>query len=184
MKIFTDFIAEARKERRFVTKAEAQAKFDKLPPEEQEIRVLRNAGQKHGGWGTKMKDSLKKQRVERKGRSGDQTDPNVKKKDYNKAVKDITDKGLEAHHNVPLDRGAALFKGKTPEERQKIRDKHAEYDIHFGNDPKNLSGLSQKDHLGPGGVHRQLDAMDRSIKKAGKEKEGIFNRIKKQIGRG
>ena len=65
MKIFTDFIAEARKERRFVTKAEAQAKFDKLPPEEQEIRVLRNAGQKHGGWGTKMKYSLKKQQKKR-----------------------------------------------------------------------------------------------------------------------
>lgn len=63
MKTFREFIAEVR---RFVTKAEAQAKFDKLPPEEQEKRTLRNSGKDYGGWGTKMKDSLKKQQKERK----------------------------------------------------------------------------------------------------------------------
>jgi hypothetical protein len=63
MKTFREFITEVR---RFVTKAEAQAKFDKLPPEEQEKRTLRNSGKDYGGWGTKMKDSLKKQQKERK----------------------------------------------------------------------------------------------------------------------
>ncbi len=63
MKTFIQFISEAR---RFVSKAEAQAKFDKLPPEEQEKRVLRNSGKNYGGWGTKMKDSLKKQQKERR----------------------------------------------------------------------------------------------------------------------
>ena len=63
MKTFREFIAEVR---RFVTKAEAQAKFDKLPPEEQEKRTLRNSGKDYGGWGTKMKDSLKKQQKERR----------------------------------------------------------------------------------------------------------------------
>ena len=63
MKTFREFIAEVR---RFVTKAEAQAKFDKLPPEEQEKRVLRNSGKNYGGRGTKMNDSLKKQQKERK----------------------------------------------------------------------------------------------------------------------
>ena len=178
MKTYRQLIFEA-KEKRFVTKAEAQAKFDKLPPEEQEKRVLRNAGQRHGGWGFKMKDSLKRQRVERKGRSDDQTDPSVKKSDYSTAVTDITSQGKEAHHNVPLDRAAELFKGKTTAEKQKIRDKFAKFGVYFGNDPRNLSGLSAKDHRGEGGVHRQLDAMDRSINpRRKKESERIFDKIR------
>ena len=63
MKTFREFITEVR---RFVTKAEAQAKFDKLPPEEQEKRVLRNSGKNYGGWGTKLKDSLKNQQKKRR----------------------------------------------------------------------------------------------------------------------
>tara|TARA_B100000287_G_scaffold376162_1_gene377121 strand:+ start:35 stop:613 length:579 start_codon:yes stop_codon:yes gene_type:complete len=164
-----------------------KARLDAMSDEDREARIIGTLGKDSKGiqrYGFKRASSRKNQQVVRKGRSDVQTDPSVKKKDYNKAVKDITDEGDEAHHNVPLDRAASLFKGKSPEERQKIRDKHAKFGIHFGNDPKNLSGLSAKDHRGEGGAHRQLDAMDRSIKKAGKEKEGIFNRIKKQIGRG
>ena len=178
MKTYLQLIFES-KVRKFVTKAEAQAKLDKLPPEEREKRVLRNAGQRHGGWGMKMKDSLKRQRVERKGRSDVQTDPSVKKKDYSKAVSDITSQGKEAHHNVPLDRASELFKGKTTAERQKIRDKFAEYGVYFGNDPRNLSGLSAKDHRGEGGAHRQLDAMDKSINpRRKKESDRIFDKIR------
>ena len=178
MKTYLQLIFESRV-RKFVTKAEAQAKLDKLPPEEQEKRVLRNAGQRHGGLGYKMKDSLKRQRVERKGRSDVQTDPNVKKTDYSKAVSDITSQGKEAHHNVPLDRASELFKGKTTAERQKIRDKFAEYGVYFGNDPRNLSGLSAKDHRGEGGAHRQLDAMDKSINpRRKKESDRIFDKIR------
>ena len=92
MKTYLQLIFESRV-RKFVTKAEAQAKFDKLPPEEQEKRALRNSGKDYGGWGYKMKDSLKRQRVERKGRSDVHTDPNVMKTDYSKAVSDITSQG-------------------------------------------------------------------------------------------
>jgi len=66
-KTFKEFVEEAYliEGRRFVTKDEAQAKFDKLPPEEREKRDLRNSGANQGGWGTKLKDSLKKQRKRR-----------------------------------------------------------------------------------------------------------------------
>ena len=186
MKTFIQFIAEvnypekgsdAEKERWNKVNTRLSAMSD----EDREARMIGTLGKDKDGvqrYGLKKKASRKNQQVVRKGRGDDQTDPDVKKKDYNKAVKDITDKGLEAHHNVPLDRGAALFKGKSPEERKKIRDKHAEFGTHFGNDPKNLSGLSAKDHRGEGGAHRQLDAMDKSIKKAGKQSDSIFGKIK------
>ena len=66
-KTFKEFVEEAYliEARRFVTRDEAQAKFDKLSPEEREKRDLRNSGANHGGWGTKLKDSLKKQRKRR-----------------------------------------------------------------------------------------------------------------------
>ena len=63
MKTFREFITEVR---RFVSKDEAQAKLDKLPPEEKEKRVLRNSGKNYGGWGTKLKDSLKNQQKKRR----------------------------------------------------------------------------------------------------------------------
>tara|TARA_Y100001963_G_scaffold87325_1_gene120735 strand:- start:41 stop:676 length:636 start_codon:yes stop_codon:yes gene_type:complete len=190
MKTFIQFIAEvnypekgsdAEKERWNKVNTRLSAMSD----EDREARMIGTLGKDKDGvqrYGLKKKASRKNQQVVRKGRGDDQTDPDVKKKDYNKAVKDITDKGLEAHHNVPLDRGAALFKGKSPEERKKIRDKHAEYGTYFGNDPKNLSGLSAKDHRGEGGAHRQLDAMDRGIKRAGRNPARVFNKIK-EIGR-
>ena len=157
------------------------ARLSAMSDEDREARMIGTLGKDKDGiqrYGLKKKASRKNQQVVRKGRGDDQTDPSVKKRDYNRAVKDITDKGLEAHHNVPLDRGASLFKGKSPEERQRIRNKYAKYGTHFGNDPRNLSALSAKDHRGEGGAHRQLDAMDRSIKKAGKESEGVFGKIK------
>tara|TARA_B100000131_G_scaffold148738_1_gene144471 strand:+ start:214 stop:864 length:651 start_codon:yes stop_codon:yes gene_type:complete len=186
MKKFIQFITEvnypekgsdAEKERWNKVNARLSAMSD----EDREARMIGTLGKDKDGiqrYGLKKKASRKNQQVVRKGRGDVQTDPSVKKRDYNRAVKDITDKGLEAHHNVPLDRGASLFKGKSPEERQRIRNKYAKYGTHFGNDPRNLSALSAKDHRGEGGAHRQLDAMDRSIKKAGKESEGVFGKIK------
>jgi hypothetical protein len=67
MKTFKKFVEEAYliEGRRFVPKHEAQVKFDKMSPEEREKRSLRNSGANHGGWGTKLKDSLEKQRKRR-----------------------------------------------------------------------------------------------------------------------
>jgi hypothetical protein len=67
MKTFKEFVEEAYliEGRRFVPKHEAQLKFDNMPPEERGKRSLRNAGAKYGGWGTKLKDSLGKQRKRR-----------------------------------------------------------------------------------------------------------------------
>ena len=189
MKTFIQFIAEvnypekgsdAEKERW----NKVNSRLSSMSDEDREARMIGTLGKDKDGiqrYGLKKRASRKNQQVVRKGRGDDQTDPNVKKKDYNKAVKDITDKGLEAHHNVPLNRARQLFKGKTPKQQQAIRDKHAEFGTHFGNDPKNLSGLSAKDHRGDGGAHRQLDAMDKSIKKAGKESEGVFGKIKSVV---
>ena len=160
------------------------ARHQAMSDEDREGRIIGSLGRDKDGhqrYGFKSTEARKRQQVTRKDSSSNQTDPNVKKKDYNKAVKDITDKGLEAHHNVPLNRARQLFKGKTPKQQQAIRDKHAEFGTHFGNDPKNLSGLSAKDHRGEGGAHRQLDAMDKSIKKAGKESEGVFDKIKSVV---
>ena len=66
-KTFKEFVEEAYliEGRRFVPKHEAQVKFDKMSPEEREKRSLRNSGANHGGWGTKLKDSLEKQRKRR-----------------------------------------------------------------------------------------------------------------------
>ena len=66
-KTFKKFVEEAYliEGRRFVPKHEAQVKFDKMSPEEREKRSLRNSGANHGGWGTKLKDSLEKQRKRR-----------------------------------------------------------------------------------------------------------------------
>ena len=186
MKTFIQFIAEVNypekgssieQERWNKVNARHQAMSD----EDRKARIIGSLGRDKDGhqrYGFKSTEARKRQQVTRKDSTKNQTDPKVKKKDYNTAVKDITDKGLEAHHNVPLNRAAALFKGKSPEERQKIRDKHAEFGTHFGNDPKNLSALSADEHRGKGGAHRQLDAMDRSIKKAGKKSDSIFGKIK------
>ena len=155
-------------------------KLDSMSDKDRESRIIGTAGKDKYGqrYSLKLKASRKKQQVVRKDRADYQTDPSVKKGDYRSAVKDITSKGDEAHHNVPLDRGASLFKGKTKRERQKLRDKYAKLGIYFGNDPRNLSSLSAKDHRGEGGAHRQLDAMDKSIKKAGKKSDSIFTKIK------
>ena len=160
------------------------ARHQAMSDEDREGRIIGSLGRDKDGhqrYGFKSTEARKRQQVTRKDNADVQTDPSVKKSDYNKTVKGITSKGLQHHHNVPITRAAALFKGKSPEERQKIRDKHAEFGTHFGNDPRNVTGLSQKDHLGPGGVHRQLDAMDKSIKKAGKESEGVFDKIKSVV---
>tara|TARA_B100001079_G_C16175369_1_gene410394 strand:- start:40 stop:708 length:669 start_codon:yes stop_codon:yes gene_type:complete len=189
MKTFREFIAEVNypekgsdieKERWNKVNARHQAMSD----EDRKARIIGSLGRDKDGhqrYGFKSSESRKRQQVTRKDSSSDQTDPKVKKKDYNKAVKNITDKGLEAHHNVPLNRARQLFKGKTPEQQQAIRDKHAEYGTYFGNDPRNLSGLSAKAHRGEGGAHRQLDAMDKSIKKAGKKSDSIFGKIKSVV---
>ena len=158
-----------------------KAKLDSMSDEDRESRIIGAVGKDKDGmqrYSLKLKASRKKQQVVRKDRADFQTDPSVKKRDYKSAVKDITSKGDEAHHNVPLDRGETLFKGKTKRERQKLRDKYAKLGIYFGNDPRNLSSLSAKDHRGEGGAHRQIDAMDKSIKKAGKESDSIFGKIK------
>ena len=66
-KTFKEFVEEAYliEGRRFVPKHVAQVKFNNMPPEEREKRYLRNSGANHGGWGTKLKDSLGKQRKRR-----------------------------------------------------------------------------------------------------------------------
>ena len=67
MKTFKEFVEEAYliEGRRFVPKHVAQVKFNNMPPEEREKRYLRNSGANHGGWGTKLKASLEKQRKRR-----------------------------------------------------------------------------------------------------------------------
>ena len=66
-KTFKEFVEEAYliEGRRFVPKHVAQVKFNNMPPEEREKRYLRNSGANHGGWGTKLKASLEKQRKRR-----------------------------------------------------------------------------------------------------------------------
>ena len=66
-KTFKEFVEEAYliEGRRFVPKHVAQVRFNNMPPEEREERYLRNAGAKYGGWGTKLKASLRNQRKRR-----------------------------------------------------------------------------------------------------------------------
>ena len=186
MKTFREFIAEVNypKKGSDIEKArweKVNARHQAMSDEDRKARIIGSLGRDKDGhqrYGFKNSESRKRQQVTRKDSSSNQTDPNIKKKDYNKAVKNITDKGLEAHHNVPLNRARQMFKGKTPEQQQAIRDKHAKHDVYFGNDPKNLSALSAKAHRGEGGAHRQYDAMDRGIKRAGKKSDRIFGKIK------
>ena len=189
MKTFIQFIAEVNypekgsdieKERWNKVNARHQAMSD----EDRKGRIIGSLGKDKDGhqrYGFKSTEARKRQQVTRKDSSSNQTDPKVKKKDYNTAVKDIQAQGREAHHNIPLNRARQLFKGKTPEQQQAIRDKHAEFGNYFGNDPKNLSNLSADEHRGKGGAHRQLDAMDKSIKKAGKKSDSIFGKIKSVV---
>jgi hypothetical protein len=174
MKTFNQFIIEASRE-------EAQARLDALPRKEREKRHVRKVG-KAGtdNWGLKLKSSHKGQISRRTGSAKQQTDPNVSSSEYKSKVSRITSQGKEAHHRVSLSRAKELFKGKSPEEQQKIRDRHAKVGVHFGNDPRNLVGLSRERHTGGGdSVHRETEKMDKSIKKAGSETEKVFGAIRK-----
>ena len=167
MKTFRQFIFEASRE-------EAERKrLEKDNPDEWRVR---NVG--GGNWTTKRKSSIAGQGQRRSGSGQDQTNPEVKKSDYDSKVSRITSQGKEAHHRVPLTRARTLFGNKSPEEREKIRKRHSEVGVHFGNDPKNLVGLSPERHRGAGGAHRQYDAMDRGIKRAGNKADKIFSKLR------
>lgn len=174
MKTFRKFILEASRE-------EAQARLNALSPEEREKRHVRKVGRAGtDSWGLKLKSSHKGQIKNRSGRSKEQTDPSVNPNEYQDKVSRINAQGKEAHHKVSLSRASSLFKGKSPEEQEKIRKTHAKVGVHFGNDPKNLVGLSREKHTGGGdSVHRETERMDKSIKKAGQEPSRIFGAIKK-----
>jgi len=168
MKTFQEFILEASRE---------EAEKKRLAKDNPEEWRVRNVGD--GKWTTKRKSSISGQGKTRGGSSKDQTDPGVKSSEYRDKVSRITSQGKEAHHRVPLTRARELFKNKSPEERQEIRKRHAKVGVHFGNDPKNLVGLSREKHTGSGdSVHRETDRMDKSIKKAGQESSKIFSAIK------
>jgi hypothetical protein len=167
-KTFGEFILEASRE-------DAEKKrLSKSNPDEWRVR---NVG--GGNWTTKRKSSISGQGKTRGGSTKDQTDPEVKPNEYKDKVSRITSKGKEAHHRVPLTRARELFKNKSPEERQEIRKRHSKVGVHFGNNPKNLVGLSPERHRGAGGAHREYDALDKGIKKAGQEPSKVFGAIKK-----
>ena len=77
-----------------------KARLDAMSDEDREARIIGTIGKDSKGiqrYGFKKSASRKNQQVVRKDRADVQTDPSVKKKDYNKAVKDITDEGDDAH---------------------------------------------------------------------------------------
>ena len=169
MKTFGEFILEGQ--------AREDAEKKRLVKDNPDEWRVRNTG--GAAWTTKRKSSISGQGRTRGGSAKDQTDPNVKPNDYKDKVSKITTKGKEAHHKVPLTRAKKLFKNKSPEEREEIRTRHSKVGVHFGNDPKNLVGLSPEKHRGAGGAHREYDAMDKGIKKAGQEPSKVFSAIKK-----
>ena len=169
MKTFQQFILEGQ------SREDAEKKrLEKDNPDEWRVR---NNGA--GSWTTKRKSSLSGQGKTRGGTAKDQTDPEVRPNEYKDKVNRITSQGKDAHHKVPLSRAKELFKNKSPKEQQEIRARYSKVGVHFGNDPKNLVGLSPERHRGAGGAHREYDAMDRGIKKAGQGPSKVFGAIKK-----
>jgi len=177
MKTFKEFISE----KSFSSRKEAEKYHEENPPygdEPYHIRRKNRRGEPES-WRPVRASKRNAQSKTRGGSSKDQTDPGVKSSEYKDKVSRITSQGKEAHHRVPLTRARELFKNKSPEERQEIRKRHAKVGVHFGNDPKNLVGLSREKHTGSGdSVHRETDRMDKSIKKAGQESSRIFSAIK------
>lgn len=169
-------------EKSFPSRKEAEDYHKENPPygnEPYHIRRKNRRGEPES-WRPVRASRRNAQGKTRQTKAQDQTDPNVKSSEYKGKVSRITSQGKEAHHRVSLDRAASLFKGKSPEQQQEIRRRHAKVGVHFGNDPKNLIGLSRERHTGGGdSVHRETEKMDRSIKKAGNESSKVFDAIKK-----
>jgi len=178
MKTFREFILE----KSFSSRKEAEEYHKENPPygdEPYHIRRKNRRGEPES-WRPVRASIRNAQGKTRKTKSQDQTDPNVNSNRYKDKVSRINDQGKEAHHIVSLSRASSLFKGKSPEQQQEIRDRHARVGVHFGNDPRNLVGLSRERHTGGGdSVHRETERMDKSIKKAGQEPSRIFGAIKK-----
>lgn len=165
MKTFRDFILEAR---RFVPKDEAQAKFDQLPPEEQAIRTLRNSGTNRGGWGTKLKSSLKNQRQRRKERIVQATGPQTPKEAGRTQTKyDLArSRGQDVHHNVEIETSAKEFKNLSPEQIEAKKKEDAKKGRYHGDDRRNLVlGNKGVDLDAPGFSHGAFHQFERGNRK-------------------
>jgi len=180
MKTFKEFIFITEKS--FSSRKEAEDYHKENPPygdEPYHIRRKNRRGEPES-WRPVRASARNAQGKTRKTKAQDQTDPSVKSSQYKGKVSRITSQGKEAHHRVSLDRAASLFKGKSAEQQQEIRNRHARVGVHFGNDPRNLVGLSRERHTGgANSVHRETERMDRSIKRAGQEPSKVFGAIKK-----
>jgi hypothetical protein len=182
MKTFREFILE----KSFSSRKESEEYHRENPPYGDEPYHIRrkNRREEPESWRPVRASKRNAQDKTRKTKSQDQTDPSVDSNQYDDKVSRINSQGKQSHHRVSLDRAASLFKGKSQEQQQEIRDRHAKVGVYFGNDPKNLIGLSRERHTGEvDSVHRETEKMDRSIKKAGKEPSKIFGAIKRLRGR-
>ncbi len=178
LKTFKEFVEET-----YITEGQSREDAEKKRlakenPDEWSVRKVGRSGEE--SWTTKRKKSIKGQGERRSGSSKEQTSPDVNPSKYKEKVSRIASQGKEAHHRVSLSRARELFKGKSPEEQQQIRARHARVGVYFGNDPRNMIGLSRERHTaGKGSVHREIERMDKSIKKAGQESSKVFGAIKK-----
>lgn len=177
-KTFKEFVEEAYLIEGQSREEAEKKRQSKENPDEWRVRKVGRRGEE--SWTTKRKSSLSGQGKTRTGSAKQQTDPEVNPSEYKAKTSKIADANKEAHHKVSLTRAKELFSGKTPEERQEIRARHARIGVHFGNDPRNIIGLSRERHTGgKESVHREIERMDRSIKKAGEKSSRVFDAIKK-----
>jgi hypothetical protein len=158
MKTFQEFIAEAYliEGRRFVPKDEAQAKLDKMSPEEREKRSLRNSGANRGGWGTKLKDSLKKQ----KKRRSETLNPLTKNELESQAKKDLSRKNPSELASIAFDREEDARKKKKEAARRltkKTGIKHVQDHIQpLQQDKRNPKYRKRFERASPGDVASNL----------------------------
>lgn len=170
-KTFEEFVSEAYliEARRFVTKDEAQAKFDKLPPEEREKRELRNSGANQGGWGTKLKDSLKKQRKRRSQRLNPLTKDELEthaKRTLRKNPRELAAIALDREEDARKKQGAAKRRLT-----KKTAIKHVEDHIQPLQQDKRRPNLRQRyERLSPGDVasNLQVTSEPKNLRKGSK----------------
>lgn len=171
-KTFKEFVEESYliEGRRFVPKHEAQVKFDKMSPEEKEKRSLRNSGANHGGWGTKLKDSLKNQRKRR----SKILNPLTKDELESQAKRDLSRKNPSELAAIAIDREEnARKKQKAAAKRltKKTGIKHVEDHIQPLQQDKRIPKYRERfERVSPGDVasNLQVTSEPKNLKKGSK----------------
>ena len=159
------------------TKAEVQARLDKMPEAERAKRMIGTLGRnKKTGeqqYGMKLKQSRKNQ-ARRRGEGLKDVDsdlPSKTKERGERKTKKIIGRGKEAHHLTQVSQSTKEFKGLSPEQRKAKREKDAKQHKYHGSDPRNLA-QTEGPKGGKGIPHRGEKGYHSSQKAVGSGGEG------------